>query len=198
MCPRKSYTVAEKLIHVKNLKTIYKNNLSEAARNSSIDRKQLRSWRDNEEDLANMDKKREVKRRKGGGRKPLFPEIEKQLYTWFVNERKINKNVGNYRRLREEAEKLAKNLNLSKEMFKISDKWLFSFSKRHKIAMRKVTHIGQEDNSTQEEKRIVAEDFLNTCQVITKNFELDRIFNMDETPVYIDMTSNKTLSFQGK
>lgn len=64
--------------------------------------------------------------------------------------------------------------------------------------MRKITHVGQEDSSTPAEKRIVAEDFLTTCQIITCNYDSENIFNIDETPVYIDMTSNQTLSFEGE
>lgn len=197
-CFRRKFTVAEKLEFVNELKTTFNNNLSEASKQLGIDRKQLRSWRHDEEALANIDKKRIKMRKKGGGRKPFFPELEKELYAWFVNERKVNKNIVNYRRLREEAEKLATKYDLTKNKFKISNNWIYTFSKRHKLSMRKITHVGQEDSSTPAEKRIVAEDFLTTCQIITCNYDSENIFNMDETPVYIDMTSNQTLSLEGK
>lgn len=148
-CFRRKFTVAEKLEIVNEVKTTFNNNLSEASKQLGIDRKQLRNWRHDEEALANIDKKRIKMRKKGGGRKPFYPDLEKELYAWFVNERKVNKNKVNYRRLREEAEKLAPKYDLTRNKFKIVITGFILFQKDTNFQCEKLLMLGKKTAARQ-------------------------------------------------
>jgi transposase-like protein len=190
---RKCYTIADKIAAIRQVKVT--NNLSAVSRELNIDRKTLREWVHNESELVNM-QNRKKRRRIGGGRKPFFPQIEEQLYEWFKSERLDKKCVVNYRRLREKALEIAKTLKI--ENFIGSHYWIYSFCRRHKLCTRKITHVGQYDNKTPEEKRQVAIDHLAAVEALTSDLTSETIFNMDETPVFIDMISSSTISFKGE
>jgi hypothetical protein len=111
-------------------------------------------------------------------------------------ERIDNRNVVNYRRLREKAKEIALELKITD--FIGSDHWIFGFNCRHRLTTRKITYVGQEDNRSPEVKIQTAIDHLNTTQMMTPNMTADLIFNMDEVPVYIDMLSSQTISFKGE
>jgi transposase-like protein len=192
---RKSYTLNEKIDAMKRLKEL-NGNVSKASRQLEISRKNIRRWRDNEGKLANANKQRSRRRLGGGGRKCFWPELESRLFEWFKVERIDNRNVVNYRRLREKAKEIALELKITD--FIGSDHWIFGFNSRHRLTNRKITHVGQEDNRSPEEKMQTAIDHLNTTQMMTTNMTADLIFNMDEVPVYIDMLSSQTISFKGE
>jgi len=80
---RKSYTLAQKIDILKQVKTEFGGNLSLAARQLNIDRKNLRRWLKNENEMLNLDGKRDKRRRGNPGRKPVVPELEKSLFSWF-------------------------------------------------------------------------------------------------------------------
>lgn len=69
---------------------------------------------------------------------------------------------------------------------------------RNKLSMRTVTHVAQEDNRHPEQKAAVALEFLDDLKHCTLGIKATEIYNMDETPVYIDMMSSRTISFQGE
>ena len=60
-----------------------------------------------------------------------------------------------------------------------------------------MTHHGQQDNRNVEEKQRIARNYLTSLPNTTADYDEDKIFNMDETPCYIDMTSLTTLHFIG-
>ncbi|CAI9728995.1 Hypothetical predicted protein [Octopus vulgaris] len=81
--------------------------------------------------------------------------------------------------------------------FRCSDKWIFSFMKRNKLTVRKITHVGPADNKTLGEKAQIASDYLDSIPVLTADRDADQIYNRDETPVYVDMLSSTTIDFVG-
>lgn len=70
--------------------------------------------------------------------------------------------------------------------------------KRNKLSTRTVTHVAQEDNRPIAEKRQILVDYLYRAKHATVAISASNIYNMDETPVYIDMASNRTIAFQGE
>lgn len=170
-------------------------NISATSCELGIDRKRIREWSKSESELANTPQK---KRRRfvGAGRSAAHPQLEKELLTW-VEEQRNAKLVVNYRRLREHAHEIAQNQKIDLENFKCSDKWISNFMRRNRLSVRKITHMGQADNKTTEEKMSVAKEYLDTIPAVTTDLENDQIFNMDETPVYIDMLSSTTVDFIG-
>ncbi len=118
------------------------------------------------------------------------------MYEWFESERLDKKCVFNYRRLREKALEIAKTIKIVN--FIGSHYWIYLFCGRHKLCTRKITHVRQFDNKTPEEKRQVAIDHLAAVETLTSDLTSDTIFNMDETPVFIDMISSLTIFFKGE
>lgn len=185
------YTIADKIEVIKKVKVT--NNLSAVSRQLNVDWKTIRGWVQMESELVNMQNKKK-RRRIGGGRKPFFPQIEEQLYKWFKSERLYKKCVVNYRRLREKALEIAETLKI--ENFFGSHYWIYLYCRRHKLCTRKITHVGQYDNKTPEEKRQVAIDHLAAVETLNSDLTSDTVFSIDETPVFIDMISSPTISFK--
>ena len=154
----------------------------------------MREWSTKESQLTNMtDKKR---RQLGGGRVPKHRDLEIELLKWVVDQR-ANKMIVNYRRLREQALSMAKESDIDAVDFKCSYKWIFNFMKRNKLSVRKVTHAGQADKKTTGEQAKIAEDCLTSIPGLTADMDADQLYNMDETPVYVDMLSSSTIDFAG-
>lgn len=192
---RKSYTIKDKVMALNKLSDCG-GNIAEAARQLGIDRKCLRNWRDNKASLLNSKKPVISRRLTVTGRKSFYPELEDKLFEWIKEERGIHKTIVSYGRLREKAYEFKNELNITQ--FKCSDKWIFNFCKRHSLAKRKITHVGQQDNRPIEEKRELLANYLLMLQSAIKGQDASTIFNMDETPVYVDMLGSSTISFVGE
>jgi hypothetical protein len=144
----------------------------------------------------------ENSRRVGSGRKAFFPEAERKLYNWIMEQRKqafaVTYATIRYRMLEilEEPENLVLYDNASKD-FKMSHRWLVAFLKRYKLALRRHTKIFQK-------LPIQTQDLLEKFQQFVirlrteKSFEMGEIFNMDETPVWFDMAGNITVNPKGE
>ena len=77
----KSYSVSYKLDVVRFAKA---NSNRLAARKYQIDPKRVREWRQKESDLKEMAvRSKDVKRGKGGGRKPCSVELEEDVLSWI-------------------------------------------------------------------------------------------------------------------
>lgn len=192
---RKSYTIFEKLQAVEEVKKKYGNNLSAAERAMSISRKQLRTWIAEENKLRQCSKKQKTRRQGGAGRRPYFKEVETQLFEWVRSERSMKRSIS-WSRLQREAKSIAGQMNLPN--FICSHKWIGGFMKRHRLAIRQVTHLAQQDNRPPEERAQVARLHLASVSESTKTLSSDEIFNMDEIPCYVDMCSERTITFKGE
>ena len=106
--------------------------MSEASRELNIDRKTLRTWVSNLEKMSQMGKKRAKRRLEGGGRNAQLPDLEKELFAWFEQQRRA-RMVVSYRRLREEAIRLCGEMDLDDSEAVFSDKWIYNFTRRHNI-----------------------------------------------------------------
>lgn len=190
---RRSFTIEEKLKFVTMLKAGESQN--SISQQTGIDRKNLRRWKLQESELIKLSKKREHKRIDGGGRKAFYPEIEQKLLEFFTKERNDNRPV-TYNNLRNHILSPDFGTKLPQD-FKISDKFLFGWSRRHKITSRKITHYGQLDNRDPHETKKLIEEYLIQLKCATAGMTMDRIFNMDETPCYFDMVRDCTLDFVG-
>ena len=137
----------------------------------------------------------------GSGRKPFYPEAEKKLYTWIIEQRKQGLAV-TYITVKftmfdilKEPEMTALYGN-STDNFKTSFRWLTSFMKRYKLSLRRRTKISQKLPEQTEESLEQFRQFITRLR-IKKSFEYCNIFNMDETPVWFDMAGNFTINTKG-
>ena len=160
-----------------------------------IDRKRIRTWTEQECQLVEAPSKR-VRRNIGAGRPAAFPQLEKVLYAWFVDKRN-NKIIINYASIREKANELKREMGISEESLRCSDKWIFNFCKRHGLSSRRVTHHGQADNRHPRVLKSIVYNYIQSLNHMTHGLDADHIFNMDETPCYTDMVGQQTIHFQG-
>jgi hypothetical protein len=66
------------------------------------------------------------------------------------------------------------------------------------VCRRVVTHQAQENRfKTKSQKAAALNEFLHSIPERTRGYEADKIFQMDETPIYFDMTKSRTIDFKG-
>ena len=193
---RRLYTLSFKLDIVKQVTEKFGGNLYAAARTTGIDRKQLRSWIQTAGKLNSVSKKRSAKRIPGGGRPAFFPEMEAELFSWFVDQTQ-KKMAVTYNRLRAYVQTIRQKFNLPPE-FLVSNHWIQNFCKRMGISCRRITHHGQQDRRHPDVLRDIVQEYLDSVMSLSTGLEPSRIFNMDEIPTYIDMLSGTTSDFVGQ
>ena len=125
----------------------------------------------------------------GRGRKARFPEAEKQLNDEFLKMRSEGKVVKRWwfsARLRE----------LIPEEFKFPDRWFYGFCLRHRISLRRKTHIAQKSPA---ELKNAIEMFRRKLLRERRRgtFSLADIANMDQTPLPFVMDDGKTYNQTG-
>ena len=86
--------------------------------------------------------------------------------------------------------------NTAEKEFKSSDGWLQNYLSRHNLKYRRVTTTGRELPSN---TGPTLRNFFNDCNNIFRKvyFNRDKIFNMDETSIYLDYPSNYTYDKRG-
>ena len=144
----------------------------------------------------------EKSKRVSAGRKAFYPEAEKKLYVWIIEQRKRGLAV-TYAIIRSkmleilnEPDMVVLYNNLTEE-FKTSQHWVVAFLKRYKLALRHRTRISQK-LPNQTEKLLESFYQFVTNLRIKKSFELKNILNMDETPVWFDMAGALTINPKGE
>ena len=190
---RREIPVAKKLEVLKRYRNGEK--LYRLEQDTGFQRAQIKNWLKNEDRLLSVKVKQKRKRVSGSGPSAKFQEVEEHLFSWFKDEREQKHQV-NYLRLREKAQEIATELQVSR--FFGSNKWIDNFCRRHHIGSRRITHQGQQDGRIATEKRRIITDFLARSVQITSGYKLMQIYNMDKTPCYFDMASDQTLHFRGE
>ncbi|GBC51640.2 pogo transposable element with KRAB domain [Rhizophagus irregularis DAOM 181602=DAOM 197198] len=136
--------------------------------------------------------------RVGSGRKAFYPEAEKELYDWILDQRKKRLAVTfvtiriSINEILDRADMVALYGDLITE-FKATTGWLNAFMKRHNLIRYQRTKISQKLPKQLEEK---LEEFYRFVihLGIQKSFELCNILNMDKIPVWFDMARNFTIN----
>jgi hypothetical protein len=190
---RRSFTVNQKLSALEELRR-NDGNIDLTSRITGIARKNLREWRKNEEKLI---KQKKTARSSGSGRRPFWPLLEAEMVEWLFFERNERKSIITYNSIREKAIQIAEKFNY--ENFIATDGWIKKFLNRNGLSCRKITSVGQEDNRSQFEiRQTVLEYFSSLREKISNLSPSDYVLNMDETPIYVDMMRNHTISFKGE
>jgi hypothetical protein len=187
--------VKRKLEILHDLRTTCDNNKRQCAEKHGIQPAQLRAWLKIEDQMIETESKGKRRRVKGAGVKPKYEMIEAALYEKVIEERTAKKTV-NYRRLKEMATDIAKVQKV--ENFAMTDKIAFGFVRRHNLVFRAVTHVAQQDNRPIDQQVGSAINHFGALQAVTRGIPAEYIYNMDETPCYLDMASSKTLAFKGE
>ena len=161
-----------------------------------IDRKNIRRWRNQKNDLIEAENKKK-KKLPGGGRKSyLNIDEESKIINWIKENRNLGIEISSHSVLLF-IQKLKpvfanKKYHTQKEL-------IYRFLHRNGFSFRRPSHIGQPLPSnysdlflTFQKKVILSKKNLN----IDKN-SLDRIINVDETPLYMEMPPNTTIEKKG-
>ncbi len=172
---RTSYSIEEKLTVVKYAQ---ENGRNAAAKYFSLDAPMIGRWIKQSSKWEEENKKK--KRVGTPGRKAFYPEAENLLYSWIIEQRKKGFAV-NYIAVRLQMCKILKDN---------------SFMKRFNLSLRRRTKISQKLPEDTEEKLEEFRRFVIRLRT-QYNFDLNSIFNMDETPVWFDMAGNITVNNKG-
>ena len=179
-----------------------------AATKYSVNDKQVRMKK---EDLKDLPKKK--KRIDGGGRKPRLPDVETVLMAWIDELRAGHLRI-TCSEIQRKATELARNEGDTE--FIASRGWLQKFFKRHQLSLRTKTSVSQKLPQDLMPKVLflvfktsmlyIAPMIVQVVGFITKTrklrllkqYSLGCIGNMDETPLWMDMPGETTVSRAGE
>ena len=161
-----------------------------ASREFSVNEKLVRDWRRQVEKLKCMPRNKCANR----GKQCQWPELEDSLGTWIEDQRRsgyiITRNL-----IRIKATAIACEKNLRN--FKATNSWCTRFLRRKNFVLRQKTKIAQKLLEDLEEKITSFHRFIIKRRR-EMNYDLVHIGNMDETPVWFDMPSAKTVNSKGQ
>ena len=164
--------------------------------------KLLRDWIKNEDDIkiSFATLKRSRLRKKGGGRKLKFRNVDEASLQFFKDCRK-NKLRVTQKRLRMFAEKEWRKLQNegkvdSNLQFRASRGWMEKFMKRHALSFRRKTTVSQRipEECIQKAIRFIR-SMVNTRR--EQELENNQIIGCDETSIWLDAVGNSTLAEKG-
>ena len=200
---RDSYSLTQKLEVAFLARQIGRN---KAARQHNLDATLVGRWMkkyvDYEFDLLSLDNKKS--KRIGSGRHEFFVEEENVLYQWVLQLRSAGLAV-NYTSLKIKMKELVEasitDSNDSKKNetlrnFKASSCWLRRFLKCRNLSLRRKTKIAQKMSDDLEDKLLSFQRYIIRLRKL-KEYPLNYIANIDETPVYFDMARDMTVNPTG-
>jgi hypothetical protein len=160
-----------------------------AGRTFGINEKLVRDWRRAQEKLKAMPKNKCADR----GKPCQWPELEKELLSW-IEEQRQNGYIVTRNLIRLQARIYAKRNSIKTSA---SAGWVTRFLKRNGLCLRQKTKISQKLPHDYEDKITKFQQFLIN-QRKHYNYDTVHIGNMDETPVWFDMPTAKTISKRGE
>ena len=172
---------------------------NEAARHFELDNSMVGRWMKASKEWT--EKNQNIKK-VGSGRKEFYPEAEKKLYSWIMEQRKKGLSVS-YTTARIRFIEILKEpemINIygnSVEEFKASSRWMSGFMKRYKLSRRRHTKVSQKLPEQTEELLSNFQQYVIRLRT-EKSFAMSNILNMDETPVWFDMAGNFTIDQIGE
>ena len=189
MAPNKraSHSAAFKL---KVIKYAEDHNNSAAGREYQVNEKLVRDWIKKKDIIEKMPKKKCAMR----GLKCKWPALENTLKLWVEDLRRkgliVTRNA-----IRLKAKDIANEQNIA--IFTATRSWCSRFMKRNNLVLRNKTKIAQKLPADLEEKITKFHSFIIRKRQIN-NYGLTHIGNMDETPVWFDMPTSKTVNTKGE
>lgn len=183
---RQSYSAAFKrkvILHAEAT-----NNLA-AERHYGVSEKCIRSWRQQRDKLFACAGSRMCFR---GPKEGKYPVVEEEVEKWVKEQREKGLSVS-YEDIQGKARCVANELKIARSEFKVSKKWVTNFMRRNGLSLRRRTTVCQKLPDAYEEKK---EAFLEFVSELKEQhaFTLGQIGNADQTPVWFDMPSRRTVA----
>lgn len=165
-------------------------NNSEAGRRFGVSEKLVRDWRKQKSDLQEMPTKKCANR----GLSCKWPELEIEIETWILEQRQsgliVTRNA-----IRIHARRVARSKGI--DNFRGTVGWLDRFMQRKNLSLRCSTKLAQKLPADLDDK--VTNFFSYIIKARKQNqYDLINIGNMDETPVWFDMPTSRTVDASGK
>ena len=131
----------------------------------------------------------------GGGQKPLSVDMEEEIFTWILY-RRFNNWVVTWDSIKNQALIVALSMNLND--FKASQGWCQRFLRRYDLSYRAKTHVSQRLPKDLYPK--LASFFTFFRKYLNSNPKIHEkdIIACDETAVWFDSVSNKTIALKGE
>ena len=191
---KNAYTIDFKLKCIQKVESGV--SIHKVAEIAGVDRSSLRDWIKQKDELLKKDHKQNSFRLQGAGKKPMTIEIEEQLIK-FILECRHQQIALNSHEIITKAQSLTD--ALEGKSYKSLMNWCYKFLKRAGFSIRKPTHIGQ---PLKEDSNALFDRFIFNIITFRKEMEifeeLNRIGNVDETPIWFDMTYNTTIAKIGE
>ena len=127
------------------------------------------------------------------GRETFHPQMEEQLNAWIqdVRQQGVGVSMGE---VKIKAKIIAKQMKIAN--FNASQGWCYRFFQRHKLSMRRRTHIAQRLPEDYEEKVTDFQRFI-IQQRKRNDYAPDQIGNADQTPLTFDIPYTTTVATKG-
>ncbi|KAM7315654.1 hypothetical protein ISCGN_005437 [Ixodes scapularis] len=130
-----------------------------------------------------------------GPKQGQYPAVQEAVRKLVVDQGSKSLSVS-YEDIECKARAIAVELNIARSELKILKKWVRNFMKRNGLSLRRQTTVCQKLPDTYEEK--LQEFHCYVDDLRTRNsFMLGQIGNADQTPVWFDMPSRKTIAEKG-
>ena len=129
----------------------------------------------------------------GSGRKLSYPtKNEEELVAWVLEQRDLHLAVS----IQHIIDRAILTIQPSTPSFQGTRGWVQKFMRRNNLSLRAKTSIAQKLPAALEEKMAT---FLRSVRDTRKqsNYPDNMIINMDETPMYFDMITSKTVNLTG-
>ena len=131
----------------------------------------------------------------GGGQKTLSVDMEDEIFTWILY-RRFNNWVVTWDSIKKQALIVAKSMNLNN--FKASQGWCQRFLRRYDLSYRAKTHVSQRLPQDLYPKLASFWTFIRKYFNSNPKIHDIDIIACDETAVWFDSTSNKTIALKGE
>lgn len=171
-----------------------KNGNHKAAIAYNVNRSTIIYWRNHKNEYNNVDNP-EKRITLHNGKSPLFPDIENKLYEFFEFNRKLGNCITTGSLVHQFLVLCPDRKNDKLDtIYHI----IYRFMKRHYLTIRTSTHIGQALPEESYDRMML---YLRTIIRLRRDNKINEpylMLNADETPIFLNMPSNKTIEKIGK
>ena len=156
----------------------------------------LREWVQQYKYIESTTNKKDKFRLEGGGRLPETLTIEEELIRWVCEQRRCEIPITTKEIILKSMELDPNQKNKSETAL---EHWVLGFLRRYSYSIRAGTHIGQKlkASSMQDYKEFMLLIYYKRKKY-GEDFDASNIFNMDETPIYLESISKKTVALIGQ
>ncbi|EFN73371.1 hypothetical protein EAG_00356, partial [Camponotus floridanus] len=83
--------------------------------------------------------------------------------------------------------------------FKAGYTWIQNFKKAHNIVSRKVTKfVSRASQRNKQQLQLICSDFMTSVKPYINRYEINNVYNADESGFNLEIHSGRTLAFRGK